>query len=53
MTEDLAVAFDTAEGGAVVAMVMDGSEEVGGVNGGLSGIVIGVSLDVGETGCLE
>ena len=45
--------LDVVEEGAVVAMVMDGWEEVGGVNGGLSGIVIGASLDVEEAGGLE
>ena len=44
--------LDAVEEGAVVAMAMDGWEEVGGVNGGLSGIVIGASLDV-EAGGLE
>ena len=55
LTEDLAVAFDdiVVEDGAVVAMVMDCWEEVGGVSGGLSGIMIGASLDVGEAGGLE
>lgn len=45
--------LDAVEEGAVVAMAIDGWEEVGGVNGGLSGIVIGASLDVEEAGGLE
>jgi hypothetical protein len=53
LTKGLVVILDVVEEEAIVAMVIDGLEEVGGVNGGLSGIVIGVSLDVGETGGLE
>ncbi len=45
--------LDVLEEGAIVVMVIDGWEKMGGVNGGLSGIVIGASLDVRETGGLE